>query len=320
MNRILLLLLSSFSLLSQSSAPITIATWNIRDFGGTKNNQEIRTIAEVIRNFDLIAIQEVVAKDPAGAKAVARLVDELNRMGSKWDYRVSDPTQSPSSQMSERYAFIWKTSKVKVSAPPFLDSANAANIFREPYIGKFKTKENIEFWIVNYHARRFDSNPQEEIELFDEYQSRLKSDRVIIAGDFNTSEDDPVFSELYELDYQSVLNDEGTTLKQKCKEKVYVNHAIDNIYIPRATCKLIESDAYDFVGDCDKLEAARFISDHLPVYGRLLFKDWANDIHSEHTSMTIKVSSANTEYKLVLTSSYHCIYSRIIISAQTKLI
>ncbi len=52
-----------------------------------------------------------------GAQAVARLADELNRKGTKWDYVISDPTSS-SAYKTERYAFIWKTSKVTI---PFGD-------------------------------------------------------------------------------------------------------------------------------------------------------------------------------------------------------
>ena len=89
----------------------SIVSWNISHFGKTKDASEIKRIAQIVRDFDIIAIQEVVAIDPAGAKAVARLADELNRMGAKWDYRVSNPTNS-SSGKTERYAFIWKSKKV----------------------------------------------------------------------------------------------------------------------------------------------------------------------------------------------------------------
>jgi hypothetical protein len=62
-----------------------------------------------IRDYDIIAVQEVVAG--YGVQAVARLSDELNRTGSKWDYIISDPTSS-SPYKTERYAFIWKTTNL----------------------------------------------------------------------------------------------------------------------------------------------------------------------------------------------------------------
>ena len=76
-------------------------------------------IAETAKNYDIIAIQEVVA-GYGGAQAVARLADELNRKGTKWDYTISDPTSS-SAYKTERYAFIWKTSKVKKIGKAWLE-------------------------------------------------------------------------------------------------------------------------------------------------------------------------------------------------------
>lgn len=52
----------------QALANLTIVSWNIRDFGQSRNDQEIRDIAQVIRQADIVAIQKVVAKDPGGVK------------------------------------------------------------------------------------------------------------------------------------------------------------------------------------------------------------------------------------------------------------
>lgn len=63
------------------SITITLVSWNIRHLGRTKTEDDIYQIATLLRDFDIVAIQEVVAKDPAGAQAVAKIADELNRMG-----------------------------------------------------------------------------------------------------------------------------------------------------------------------------------------------------------------------------------------------
>ncbi|MBE5322017.1 hypothetical protein IM793_22875 [Pedobacter sp. MR2016-19] len=49
-------------------------------------------MAETVRPYDLIAIQEVVAG--YGGQAVARLADELNRTGQKWDYSFIEVPQA----------------------------------------------------------------------------------------------------------------------------------------------------------------------------------------------------------------------------------
>ena len=69
------------------------------------------TLLAKLSGILIVAVVEVVAKS-GGAQAVARLADELNRTRSKWDYCISDPT-SGSRNKSERYAFLWKTSKLK---------------------------------------------------------------------------------------------------------------------------------------------------------------------------------------------------------------
>src|SRR5690554_6319301 len=132
---------------------ISLASWNIRHLGRTKTPEDIYEIATILKDFDIVAIQEVVAKDPAGAQAVAKIADELNRMGYKWDYQVSDPTKSPSANMSERYAFLWKTSRVSIVHRAYLDEELEDLCYREPFVAKFKPKGKTEpFYVVNYHS------------------------------------------------------------------------------------------------------------------------------------------------------------------------
>ena len=47
---------------------LAIVSWNIQDLGRTKTPEHIYQIATILRDVDIVAIQEVVAKDPAGAQ------------------------------------------------------------------------------------------------------------------------------------------------------------------------------------------------------------------------------------------------------------
>lgn len=246
---------------------LKIVTWNIKDLGRTKDEKEIIQIAKILRDYDLVAIQEVVAKDPAGAKSVAKIVDELNRMGNKWDYRISDPTNSPSVYMSERYAFLWKTSKIDLLTRAYLDKDLENLCVREPFIGKFRQKkENTPFFVINFHSRKHNDNPEEEIILFKNYHKKLKSEHVFLVGDFNLDENHIVWNDFYCYGYKSAVNGIKTTLKMHCKEGKYLNHSIDNIYYNSLLIEKISSDHVDFVKACENLEKARLISDHLPVF------------------------------------------------------
>ena len=246
---------------------IKILTWNIQDLGQSKDDDEILTIAKIIKPYDIIAVQEVVGKDPRGAQAVAKIADNLNRMGSKWDYRISNPTKSPSSNMSERYAYFWKTSKVRLINKPYLDSELEEKCIREPYIAEFKLKNGKEsFFIVNFHSRVHSENPENEIVYFKDYPERLSSDRIFILGDFNLNEKHKVWNDLYNLGFNSAIVNSPTTLKRNCKRNKYLNYAIDNIYFDTENIELINSGRIDFAGECSNLSKARAISDHLPVY------------------------------------------------------
>jgi hypothetical protein len=110
---------------------IALCSWNIRDFGKSKNDSTIQFIANTVKDYDIVIIQEVVA-GYGGPQAVTRLRDALNRKGFKWDYVISDPIFG-SSYKTERYAFLWKTSKVKKVRKSWLEEKYKTEIDREPF-------------------------------------------------------------------------------------------------------------------------------------------------------------------------------------------
>lgn len=251
---------------------LKIITWNIQDLGGTKNDEEILFIAKNLKDSDLVALQEVVAKDPAGAKAVIRIVDALNRLGSAWDYSISNPTKSSSSYASERYAYLWKTAKISLKKKAFLDKELQDKIEREPYIGLFENKQNnTSFYVVNMHARTFNKHPEMEISNFKAYPKRFQTDRFIILGDFNLDEKHTVWNPLYKMGFTSAISNQPTTLKRTCVDGNYLNYPIDNIYYNTNYFTQQKASTIDFVKECDNLAMARRISDHLPVVSELVF-------------------------------------------------
>lgn len=265
----IILLFSSFSGLSQS---LSIVSWNLKDFGQSRDDKEIKLIAQELRDADIVSIQEVVAKHPGGAKAVARLADQLNRMGSKWDYIVSDPTQSPSSHISERYAFLWKTSKVSITGgQPQLVSELATLIHREPYKAQFKTKQGEVLTILNYHACTHKKhNPERaEISAISDWLLDQPFENVIWAGDMNLVITDQAFKKILSIGgYKSVLNGEKTSLKMNCKNGNYLSRAEDNVLYRFIDIKYSGGRVVDFVGheECEDVSWKRTsYSDHLGV-------------------------------------------------------
>jgi endonuclease/exonuclease/phosphatase family metal-dependent hydrolase len=72
-----------------SFAQTKVVSWNIENFGKSKSDSHLNYIAKIISNYDIIAIQEVVAGN-GGAQTVAKLAAVLNQKGNKWDYQLQN--------------------------------------------------------------------------------------------------------------------------------------------------------------------------------------------------------------------------------------
>lgn len=62
------------------SAQVKLFSWNIENLGKSKSDSTIIFIANILKDYDVVALQEVVA-GYGGAQAVAKLAEELNRRG-----------------------------------------------------------------------------------------------------------------------------------------------------------------------------------------------------------------------------------------------
>ncbi|VXC16109.1 endonuclease/exonuclease/phosphatase family protein [Maribacter litoralis] len=248
--------------IASSQEQISLISWNIRDFGKTKSNEELDRMAEILRDADIVALQEVVA-GYGGAQAVAKLADNLNRKGAKWDYVISNPTNSPK-YVTERYAFIWKTKNIKIKNRGALIKELDSLVDREPFFLDFYV-EGRKLSVINFHSRPHDKNPEREILAITDY---LISDDfqhpIILAGDFNVDQKKMVFNGLKEQGYSAAVIDAKTTLRHNCALEGYLNYPIDNIFY---SDKISANSSYaiDFVKACENLTNARELSDHLPV-------------------------------------------------------
>jgi len=255
----LLLLLITF----QSFSQVKIVSWNVENLGKSKSQSTLNFIANTVNNYDVIAIQEVVA-GYGGAQAVAQLVNLLNQKGTKWDYRISDPT-SGNSYKRERYAFIWKTNKVKLKGDAWLEKKYNLEIDREPYFATFETNKK-KFTLVNFHAITKSKQPETEIKYFKFLPAEYPDLNLVFAGDFNCPESHTVFNPLKKMGYSSMLKKEKTTLKQKCKEDNCLASEFDNIFYKPNTLKHINSGTILFYKKFESLQEARKISDHIPIW------------------------------------------------------
>ncbi len=255
---ILLLLFLSSSLFSQ----VKLLSWNVENLGSSKSESEITFIAKTIKDYDIVALQEVVA-GAGGAQAVAKLAEALNRMGFKWDYVVSNPTSS-SAYKTERYAFLWKTSKVKKIGEAWLEKKYHLEIDREPYYCTFDYKGK-QFTIANFHAITKSKQPETEIKYFKFLPTQYPTLNLIFVGDFNCPQSHTVFNPIRKMGYLPILTNQKTSLKKECKLDECLASEFDNIWYNSSKIKTLNAGIIHFYKDFESLLAARKISDHVPV-------------------------------------------------------
>lgn len=257
---ILLFIFISFSSYTQN---VKVCSWNLQNFGKSKSDDELAYIAQIIQKFDVIAIQEVVA-GYGGSQAVARLADELNRTGNKWDYIVSNSTSSLGNS-KERYAFLWNTVKVNKRGDAWLEKKYEEEIDREPYYCRF-VAGNRTFTLASFHAVPKSKQPETEIKYFKFMPGLYPNDNLIFCGDFNLPQSNTVFNPLRKMGYVPAFTGQKTTLKQECVNGQCLASEYDNFYLKTAGLNVSSSGIVHFYVDFESTKAARVISDHVPVY------------------------------------------------------
>jgi endonuclease/exonuclease/phosphatase family metal-dependent hydrolase len=180
---------------------LLLASWNIREFGGTKyggrSKEALFYIAEILSRFDLIAVQEV--RDNLDA------LDELmSILGNWWKYLVSDVTLGTQGNR-ERHAFIYDTRKLSFGglAGELMPAAVKTNgtlsttfaSARTPFLAGFRAGW-FKFSICTQHlyygeAKADDPQREKEAEMVvDMLKQRMQSkdrwaNNAILLGDFN---------------------------------------------------------------------------------------------------------------------------------------
>lgn len=188
---------------------ILIATWNLRAFAsltrdwtaGPKDTPKrdlrgLLAIGEIIRRFDVVALQEVKGD-------LRALRDLLRWLGDDWAFLMTDVTLG-SSGNDERMAFLFDTKRLKPSGlacelvvpPEWLDEiapdAMRRQFARTPYAVSFKAADTT-FILVTLHVTFGDSAKERIPELkgiarwMREWANRANawSQNLIALGDFN---------------------------------------------------------------------------------------------------------------------------------------
>lgn len=263
---------------------LRIATFNIQVFGDKKSStREIAgegvdvmgTIAKVVSNFDLVAIQEI----HADGLPIRRLVDLINASGGRYAGTVSEPLRSEGSNYTESYAFVWDDTRVKlVQNSAYVVHDNHKRMDREPMVASFEARvppvpgqAPFRFTMINAHTDpdKVSANNQEnEINVLDdvfvrvrqyEYESAGEED-CILVGDLNV--DTGGLQELAMI--PSVVSIGGDVKTNTRRTKTYDHILLDQNMTREYTGRF---GVLDFQRDLGLTERqALLISDHMPLW------------------------------------------------------
>jgi endonuclease/exonuclease/phosphatase family metal-dependent hydrolase len=258
------------SVQSNDSCKKLFVSWNMKDMGKSKSQESLEVMASVLKDADVVAIQEVVAGKGFGAKKVADLAQVLAQKGQLFDNIVSNPT-FPDSPGVERYGYLIRKHILFSRDDTHLVKALQETIDREPYALTAKWKDETTVTFFTIHTVPTKKKPELEVAVLPSSDEVKNVSPAIFAGDFNlpARSTDPVFTQ---MGYTGQIR-EKTSIKDKLDAQGgYLLHQYDNIYTKGI--HVCESGVIDFVDQYfspvrqESLRKAREVSDHLPVYIR----------------------------------------------------
>jgi endonuclease/exonuclease/phosphatase family metal-dependent hydrolase len=245
---------------------LRIASFNIQVFGESKASkpQVMDILARIVRRFDIVAIQEVRAKDQS---IIPQFVDLINQTGRQYDWAVSPRLGRTVSK--EQYAFIFDRASVELdrNALYVIDDPDDL-LHREPYVASFRVRgppseQAFTFKLVNIHT-----DPEEakaELDVLDDVYYAVRDDLsneddVIILGDLNVNDE-----RLGELGRVPGI----AWVVTRTPTNVLGTEQYDNILFHSASTREFtgRGGVFDFLREYNLTqEQAEEVSDHLPVW------------------------------------------------------
>jgi len=171
---------------------ISVATWNIQVFGRSKISKPevMETIVDVIRRFDVIAIQEVRSSDQS---IISQFLSMVNEDGYRYGVVVGPRLGRTSSK--EQYLFLYDTSRIElIDGSVYTVPDPRDRLHREPLVASFRVIGALSgnpwtFTLVNIHTDP-DEVDVEVDALYDVVRLVRETDSeddVILMGDLNAA-------------------------------------------------------------------------------------------------------------------------------------
>ena len=260
---------------------LRVASFNIQHFGPSKAEKPhvMRRLAQIVRQFDVVAIQEIRSKD---RDVCGELVARANADGRRFEYLLGPRIGRTVSK--EQYAYIFDTARVR-PVPGYLYTLRDEyeDFHREPFVARFQStvrNKPFSFTLVNIHT-----DPDEtawELNRLDDVIRAIQADGsgeddVILLGDLNA--DDKSMGELGQMRHvRPALTGVATTTRGTA---MYDNILYDRT---RTTEYTGLSGVYDFPAEFGLTQQeALEISDHLPVWADFHVSESAGSMFAGET-------------------------------------
>ena len=123
---------------TRAGETIRIASFNIQVFGTSKANKPhvMEKLAQIVRQFDVIAIQEIRSKDQG---IIPEFVDLINSADRQYDYVIGERLGRSSSK--EQYVFIFDMESVEIDRNQLYTVDDPDDLLhREPLVGWFRVR------------------------------------------------------------------------------------------------------------------------------------------------------------------------------------
>jgi len=121
-----------------NGATIRIASFNIQTFGNTKAGKPyvMHTLADIVRQFDIVAIQEIRSKNEYLIPNFVRLI---NQSGRKFDHVIGQRLGRTTSK--EQYVYIYDTERIDIDPQSIYTVGDPDDMMhRPPLIATFRTR------------------------------------------------------------------------------------------------------------------------------------------------------------------------------------
>ncbi|UUX92047.1 endonuclease/exonuclease/phosphatase family protein [Methanoplanus endosymbiosus] len=248
---------------------ITVGSFNIQVFGQSKasDDEVMTTLANIIRNFDIIAIQEI--RD-SSETAAPLLLQYVNADGSDYDMYVGERLGRTTSK--EQYAFIYNTDTIRPAGDPVTYPDSEYDMFhREPYIMPFETTGG-DFTATYAVIHTDPDEAKEEIPALTNVMEYMEGvlpgdDTLILMGDLNadcTYFDEDSYITLKSGEYQWLIgnSEDTTTGNTVCTYDRIILNGGEEYYTGNSGVF-----RFDSIYGLSQDESLK-VSDHYPVYAK----------------------------------------------------